>query len=93
MNSRQSMGLYMGTLLQDCGIIVLSIELMWLWYKGKKAMVSKAIEIAETEQRFGLDASVEDAIKELNFGLVEVVYEWANGMASSTMNVYGVISF
>lgn len=45
-------------------------------------MISKAIEIAETECQFGLDASVEDAIDELKFGLVEVVYEWANGMAS-----------
>ena len=45
-------------------------------------MISKAIEIAETECRFGLDVSAEDAIKELKFGLVEVVYEWANGMAS-----------
>ena len=45
-------------------------------------MISKATQIAETERQFGLDVSVEDAIKELKFGLVEVVYEWANGMAS-----------
>ena len=35
-------------------------------------MISKATQIAETERQFGLDVSVEDAIKELKFGLVEV---------------------
>ena len=56
-------------------------------------MISKAIEIAETERRFGLDVSVDDAIKELKFGLVEVVYEWANGMASETDYFDNMICF
>ncbi len=31
------------------------------------------------ERHFGLDTSVEDYVRELKFGLVEVVYEWAEG--------------
>ena len=45
-------------------------------------MIFKATQIASTECQFGLDVSVEDAINELKFGLVEVAYEWANGMVS-----------
>ena len=45
-------------------------------------MLSKAIEIAEIECQFKLDVISEDADKELKFGLVEVVYEWAKGMVS-----------
>ena len=50
--------------------------------QGKEAMISKATEIAEVERQCGLNISAEDAVKELKFGLTEVVYEWANGMAS-----------
>lgn len=39
-----------------------------------------ATTIAETERQFGMDTSVEDSLRELKFGLVEVVYEWARGM-------------
>ena len=39
-----------------------------------------ATGIAETERKFNMDTSVEDYLKELKFGLVEVVYEWARGM-------------
>ena len=45
-------------------------------------MLSKATQTAEIEHQFGLDVISEDADKELKFGLVEVVYEWANGMVS-----------
>ncbi len=31
------------------------------------------------ERNFGLDVSIEDAVGELKFGLVEVVYQWAEG--------------
>ena len=46
-------------------------------------MITEAIRIANTEHRCGLDVSIDDAINELKFGLTQVVYEWANGMASS----------
>jgi antiviral helicase SKI2 len=32
----------------------------------------------------GLDLSRHDYLKNLNFGLVEVVYEWARGMVRTT---------
>lgn len=48
--------------------------------KGQKAIQSMATTIAETERQFGMDTSVEDSLRELKFGLVEVVYEWARGM-------------
>ena len=39
-----------------------------------------ATRIAQCEREHGIDISVEDSLNELKFGLVEVVYEWANGM-------------
>ena len=39
-----------------------------------------AAQIAQMERQFGIDTSVEDYQKELKFGLVEVVYEWAREM-------------
>ncbi len=47
--------------------------------QGKERILEVATEIAQTERRFGMDTSVEDYLKELKFGLVEVVYEWARG--------------
>ena len=32
------------------------------------------------EREFGVNTSVEDYLSELNFGLEEVVYEWASTM-------------
>ena len=46
-------------------------------------MIVKATELAETERQFGMDVSAEDAVRDLKFGLVEVVYEWARGMVSA----------
>ena len=48
-------------------------------------MISKATHIAETEKQFGLNVSSEDAVKELKFGLVEVVYKWTTGMVNETL--------
>ena len=38
------------------------------------------MQIVQTERAHGIDTSIDDVLKELNFGLVEVVYEWARGM-------------
>lgn len=35
--------------------------------------------IAQVERNCGLDVSDDDILSNLKFGLVEVVYEWANG--------------
>ena len=43
-------------------------------------MIDVATQVALKERELGLDSSVEESIKELKFGLVEVVYEWANGL-------------
>jgi len=51
-----------------------------LYLQGKKTIMDIAAQIAQMERQFGIDTSVEDYVKELNFGLVEVVYEWANEM-------------
>lgn len=52
--------------------------------QGKNQILDVAKQIAETERQFGIDVSVEDYQKNLKFGLVEVVYEWANGKVSTT---------
>jgi len=49
-----------------------------LHLQGKKTIMDIAAQIAQMERQFGIDISLEDYVKELNFGLVEVVYEWAN---------------
>ena len=55
-------------------------------------MLSKATQVAEIEHLLGLDVTSEDAIKELKFGLVEVVYEWANGMVSLHVHALVLLS-
>ena len=50
--------------------------------KGQKMIEETATRIALCEIELGIDVSVEDSLKELKFGLVEVVYEWARGMVS-----------
>lgn len=42
-----------------------------------------AKRIGEVQVACGLNQTVEEFVGELNFGLVEVVYEWARGMVSS----------
>lgn len=54
--------------------------LVTLYLQGKEAILDVAAQIAQTERQFGIDTSVEDYQKELKFGLVEVVYEWAREM-------------
>ena len=39
-----------------------------------------AADLARLEQKFGMDTSVEDFVKQFKFGLVEVVFEWAKGI-------------
>lgn len=52
--------------------------------QGQKMIQDAATRIALCEREHGIDTSVEDYLKEFKFGLVEVVYEWANGMVSIT---------
>lgn len=42
-----------------------------------------AKRIGEVQVACGLNQTVEEFVGELNFGLVEVVYEWARGMVST----------
>lgn len=42
-----------------------------------------AKRIGEVQVACGLNQTVEEFVGELNFGLVEVVYEWARGMVSN----------
>lgn len=41
--------------------------------------MSVAKGVAEIERQCGLDVTDEDALRELKFGLTEVIYEWAKG--------------
>lgn len=45
-------------------------------------MEEMASKLAMLEMECGVDTSVEDYLSEFNWGLVEVVYEWALGMVS-----------
>ena len=51
--------------------------------QGKEMMLAVARDIADVELRFGLSRSADEYEKELKFGLVEVVYEWAKGKVRS----------
>jgi antiviral helicase SKI2 len=51
--------------------------------KGKDIILMIAQEIAEVEKSCGLNTSVDDYQRQFKFGLVEVVYEWANGKVRS----------
>ncbi|KAI8079697.1 NUC185 domain-containing protein [Gilbertella persicaria] len=48
--------------------------------KGKEVVLEYARKIAQLQVDCGLAISVEDYVNGLKFGLVEVVYEWANGL-------------
>ena len=56
--------------------------------KGQKMIRDVATQIALTERQYGIDTSVEEYLKELKFGLVEVVYEWARGMVGVRHSTY-----
>lgn len=46
-----------------------------------------ATRIGEVQVACGLNQTVEEYVGELNFGLVEVVYEWARGMVSYSLGL------
>ncbi|KAG9305006.1 hypothetical protein G9A89_007409 [Geosiphon pyriformis] len=48
--------------------------------KGKKIILDVAQHVGEIQSKCGLPIGSEDYVRGLNFGLVEVVYEWARGM-------------
>lgn len=47
--------------------------------QGISTIRSTATNIWKTQNRFGMPETLEDFLNELQFGLVEVVYEWAKG--------------
>lgn len=51
--------------------------------QGMERVQSVAKRIGEVQVACGLNQTVEEFVGELNFGLVEVVYEWARGMVST----------
>lgn len=51
--------------------------------QGVERVQAVAKRIGEVQMACGLNQTVEEFVGELNFGLVEVVYEWARGMVSS----------
>jgi antiviral helicase SKI2 len=48
--------------------------------KGKEIILTYARKVAQIQADCGLQISVEDYVNGLKFGLVEVVYEWAQGL-------------
>ncbi|KAJ3078111.1 hypothetical protein HK102_004726, partial [Quaeritorhiza haematococci] len=48
--------------------------------KGVETIKAIAVRVAEVQRECGLDVPLDDALANLRFGLVEVVYEWAQGM-------------
>lgn len=71
------------TLQKVLGITVAYFILYYLLlYLGEKDILEVATQIAKLEKGNGLNVSEEDAISDLKFGLVEVVYEWACGKVS-----------
>lgn len=55
-------------------------------FQGKETILRVARELAETERDCGIDTSLDDYERSLKFGLVEVVYEWANGKVQCIVN-------
>lgn len=51
--------------------------------QGVERVKAVAKRIGEVQVACGLNQTVEEFVGELNFGLVEVVYEWARGMVST----------
>ncbi|PNI76696.1 SKIV2L isoform 15, partial [Pan troglodytes] len=51
--------------------------------QGIERVRAVAKRIGEVQVACGLNQTVEEFVGELNFGLVEVVYEWARGMVST----------
>lgn len=57
-------------------------ELLLPHLQGVERVRAVAKRIGEVQVACGLNQTVEEFVGELNFGLVEVVYEWARGMVS-----------
>lgn len=55
---------------------------MWLLLQGRLKMMEIGERLFEIQTECGLDLSRHDYFRNLNYGLVEVVYEWARGMVS-----------
>ncbi|KAF6365315.1 Ski2 like RNA helicase [Rhinolophus ferrumequinum] len=53
--------------------------------QGMERVRAVAKRIGEVQEACGLNQTVEEFVGELNFGLVEVVYEWARGMPFSEL--------
>nr|XP_019571079.1 PREDICTED: helicase SKI2W [Rhinolophus sinicus] len=53
--------------------------------QGLERVRAVAKRIGEVQEACGLNQTVEEFVGELNFGLVEVVYEWARGMPFSEL--------
>lgn len=53
------------------------------YLQGVERVKAVAKRIGEVQVACGLNQTVEEFVGELNFGLVEVVYEWARGMVST----------
>eukprot|EP01132_Coremiostelium_polycephalum_P004188 gene4188-5243_t len=51
--------------------------------EAKENLLRLSEKLYEVESRNGLDVNLEDTQKRLNFGLMEVTYEWARGMPFS----------
>jgi len=49
---------------------------------AKEEVLKIATNLATLQYDCGLNISIKDYLKVLNWGLVEVVYEWARGMVS-----------
>ena len=51
-----------------------------VWLQDQKMILDTSTQTVLRECDFGVNTSVEDYLGELNFGLEEVVYEWASSM-------------
>ncbi|XP_078603715.1 superkiller complex protein 2-like [Branchiostoma floridae x Branchiostoma japonicum] len=51
--------------------------------KGKDDIIAMATRLAELQRECGVNVQVEDCVEELKFGLVEAVFQWAQGMPFS----------
>lgn len=52
------------------------ISVLLLFFQGMVIMIDMNTEVEALEKKYGVDKSTEEA-GNLNFGLVQVVYEWA----------------
>lgn len=48
--------------------------------EARDMMIKLAVSLAHLQRECGLDISVDEQCRKLNFNLMEVVYEWARGM-------------